>query len=91
MAEESRLQRKIVIDLEKQGWDVTKIMLCNKPGSPDLECKKEIRQIFYMEVKAKGKKATPLQLYRHEILRKMGFPVFVVDSWDKYLALKQRL
>lgn len=91
MAAESRLQTKIRTDLEKDGWDVLKIILCNQPGYPDLECKKGLRQIFYMEVKDKGKKAKPLQALRHDKLKKMGFPVFVIDSWEQYLELKKRL
>ena len=91
MAAESRLQRKIRIDLEKDGWDVLKIMLCNQPGYPDLECKKALRRIFYIECKAKGKQADPLQEYVHKKLRKMGFPVFVIDSWEQYQEIKRRL
>lgn len=91
MAGESKLQRKIIMDLEKEGWDVLKISLCNKPGYPDLECKKKLRQIFYLEIKDEGKEAEPIQLHRHDKLRDMGFPVFVVDNYDEYLKIKRRL
>lgn len=91
MAEESQLQRKVRLDLERNGWDVLKINLCSKPGYPDTEVKRALRQIFYIEFKAKGKKPDPLQAYIHRQLRKMGFPVFVIDTWEKYLELKKRL
>lgn len=91
MAAESKLQKKIRLDLEKDGWYVVKVMLCNKPGFPDLMPLKNRRQIFFIEVKDKGKKAEPLQEYVHDILRKIGFNVFTIDTWEKYLELKRRL
>lgn len=88
MAAESKLQTRIRKDLEKDGWYVVKISICNKPGYPDLQAMKSRRRLMYIEVKAPGKKAEPLQEYVHDILRKIGFSVFVIDSWDKYLFLK---
>lgn len=90
MAGESRLQRKIRIDLEKQGWVVVKIILCSKPGFPDQLCFRT-NQVMLIEAKDKGKTAKPLQEHWHSVLRKMRFNVFVIDSWEKYLTLKQRL
>jgi len=34
----------------------------------------------FVEVKAPGRKPRPLQNSRHAMLRKMGFPVFVLDN-----------
>jgi len=35
---------------------------------------------YFFELKSKGEKPTRLQSVRHEQLRDLGFPVFVIDS-----------
>lgn len=84
---ESKLQRKIISDLRKSGWDVVKIILCNKPGQPDVQAGKNKRMIF-IECKDEDKDAEPLQKYRHKQLISKGFDVFVVDTWEMYLQIK---
>jgi Holliday junction resolvase len=76
---ESKIQRKIIADLQKKGWLVIKVIQSNAPGFPDLMALKEGRVIF-LEVKQPGKKPRPLQLYRHEQLRKQGFEVIVATN-----------
>ena len=36
--------------------------------------------VGFVELKAPGKKPGPLQLSRHEMLRKLGFKVYVIDG-----------
>lgn len=90
MAQESKLQTKIREDLEKSGWVVNKIILSSKKGWPDLEAFRNKVAIF-IEAKAEGKKADPLQLLRHEQLNSKGFSVFVIDSWADYLSVKETI
>lgn len=90
MAGESILQRKIIDDLEKLGWIVVKIKLCNLNGFPDLMAMKD-GMVFFIEVKDEGEDAEPLQKERHKMLRAQKFYVFVVDTWGKYLEIKKRL
>lgn len=87
MALESKLQSKIRQDLEKQGWYVLKVIRCNLSGHPDINAFRNTKAIF-IEVKAKGKKAEPLQLFRHDELEKRGFQTFIIDTWEQYLQLK---
>jgi Holliday junction resolvase len=87
MASESKLQAKIIHDLKSEGWLVNKIMLCSNQGWPDVEAYRQ-RRIIFIEVKSKGKKAAPLQEYRHKQLRDQGFEVYVIDSWEIYLNIK---
>jgi Holliday junction resolvase len=87
MAKESALQKKIRVDLEKSGWFVLKVTICNKPGFPDLTLMRQ-GAILFLEIKSVGKKAEPLQLHRHEELQKQGFKVFVIDTWEQYLQVK---
>lgn len=88
---ESKLQRKIIKYLEgrKRKWYVIKIVTCNKPGHPDIEAYREGRVVF-VECKDKGKKAAPLQEYRHEQLRGHGFNVFVIDDYEDFLKISKR-
>lgn len=40
-------------------------------------------RIYFVELKAPGKKLRPLQLKRKEQLEKLGFKVYVIDSYEK--------
>jgi Holliday junction resolvase len=84
---ESKLQRKIIQDLELDGWEVNKVMKSNKAGWPDLEAFRNKITIF-IETKSRGKKAKPIQEYVHRRLRAQGFSVFVIDTWDAYLSAR---
>lgn len=85
---ESKLQRKIIQDLELSGWEVNKVMKSNKAGWPDVEAFRNKITIF-IETKSEGKKAKPIQKYQHRKLRAQGFQVFVIDTWEMYLRIKE--
>ena len=76
---ESEIQSHIIKKLEAAGWYLIKIIQCNKNGFPDLIALRQGSTIF-IEVKAKGKKARPLQEYRHQQLKKQGFKTLVIDD-----------
>lgn len=40
-------------------------------------------KLFLAEMKAPGKKAEPLQLVEHTAMRRLGFPVFVIASYQE--------
>lgn len=87
MAEESRLQSRIINDLKKSGWLPVKIKLCSVNGWPDIMAVKADRWIL-IEAKAKGKKAEPLQKYVHAQLIVYGASVYVISTWEEYTQLK---
>jgi Holliday junction resolvase len=87
MPAESKLQKKILADLKKKGWEVVKITLCNQNGWPDITAYKNKRTLF-IEAKAPKKAANPLQQYRHECLRAQGFEVYVTPTWEQYKWIK---
>lgn len=76
---ESVIQGRIIKRLEKDGWMVIKLGITNLPGIPDLLALKD-GVVRFIEVKRLGEKPRPLQLYRHEQLRNMGFDVEVMDN-----------
>lgn len=49
-------------------------------GWPDLEIYPDGGKMFFIECKAPGKHAEPLQIYIHDQLRAAGYPVYVVDN-----------
>lgn len=49
-------------------------------GMPDRIVLKPDGRCAFVEVKAAGKKPRPLQLSRHEMLRRLGFKVYVLDD-----------
>ena len=79
---EKQVQSKVVKKLKESGWMVVKIMSCSLPGWPDLQALKNGKVIF-IEVKAPGNVATPLQRVRHDQLRQAGFDVYVIDDVKK--------
>lgn len=84
---ESQLQRKIINDLELNGWEVHKVLKSSRAGWPDLEAFRDKMTIF-IETKSQGKEARPLQKYQHGKLRAQGFQVFVIDNWEQYLGIR---
>ena len=54
------------------GWDGAPDRLCLLPGG----------KICFVELKRPGAKPRPLQLRRHEQLRRLGFDVRVIDSME---------
>lgn len=87
MKEESTLQSKIIEDLELSGWVANKAMKSNRSGWPDIEAFKNKVAVF-IEAKAVGKKARPLQQYQHRRLQAQGFQVFTIDTWEQYMQIK---
>ena len=83
MAEESKLQSKIIKSLELDGWIVVKTIHLSKNGFPDIFAFKNSRTIF-IEVKSKKGIRSELQKYRIEQLTKQGFLAFFCDDFDQF-------
>lgn len=77
---ESKIQREIVVFLEKHGWIVNKIIQCSKNGWTDLEAFRQYPQMIFIECKRPGEEPEDLQKYRHDKLRKLGWTVIVADK-----------
>lgn len=84
---ESKLQFRIIKDLMLSGWEAHKVMKSTRSGWPDIEAFKD-KQTVFMELKSINKKAKALQEHIHDRLRKQGFQVFVIDTWEQYLQIK---
>lgn len=77
---EQAIQKKIITQLEKQGYFVLKLIKCNKNGIPDLIAIKENETIF-IEVKRPEGVLSELQKVRIKELRSRGI---IVKIWQGY-------
>lgn len=80
---EKVIEKKLVMEVKKRGGICPKFMSPGFDGMPDRLVLLLDGKIGFVEVKAPGKKPTPLQLSRHRLLRKLGFQVFVLDEEDQ--------
>ena len=78
---EQQLQKKIITQLEKQGYLVLKLIKCNKNGYPDLLAIKENDTIF-IEVKRPNGKLSELQKVRINEMKLKGINVKVWTDYD---------
>ena len=76
---EQYLREKVV----KAGGMALKFVSPGMAGMPDRLVLYPSGKMFFVELKAPGKKLRPLQLVRHEELKQMGFPVKVIDTKEK--------
>lgn len=79
-------------EVRKIGGRAYKFVSPGNTGVPDrLVCFPGARTVF-VEMKAPGKKPTPLQERQHEVLKGLGFPVWVIDSKlgvDDFIRVQQ--
>ena len=79
---ESKIQSKLIKQLELEGKYVLKVSVCNKNGYPDVTAFCPDGTVEWYEVKQKGKKPRPLQEYRLKELSNYG-KCFVYDGETK--------
>ena len=69
---ESQYQKKLIKELEAEGYYVLKLIKTNKNGIPDIVALKP-DDVKFIEVKGKLTKVSELQKYRIKELKKLGF------------------
>ena len=84
---ESKIQRKIIKDLEANGWIVIKTIVLSKSGYPDIIAFKNSKTIF-IEVKDTKGVVSELQAYRIRQLKAQGFNVFLIYSYIEYINVR---
>ena len=91
---ESEIEAYLVTQVKALGGETRKVKWLDRDGAPDrLVMLPEIvthgpagtipAECFLVELKAPGKKPTATQLREHERLRKYGWRVEVVDSFER--------
>jgi Holliday junction resolvase len=69
---ESKIQRKKIKELEKEGYYVIKLITTNKPGIPDLIAIPRNSDVLFIEVKAGKNTTSKLQDFRIKELNEHG-------------------
>ena len=80
---EHMIEQHLVDEVKRQGGWAPKFVAPGTNGMPDRIVLMPGGHIGFVELKAPGEKPRPLQLYRHQQLRDLGFQVFVMDDFDQ--------
>ena len=77
---EKNIEQKLVKAVKSAGGIAPKLTCPGSDGMPDRLVLMPEGRIGFVEVKAPGKEPRPLQVRRHEMLRNLGFKVYVLDD-----------
>ena len=75
---EKVIEQKLVKSVKAMGGICPKFVSPGYDGMPDRQILLPNSKIAFAEIKAPGKKARPMQIARHEMLRRLGFKVYVI-------------
>ena len=79
---ERTIELKFVKEVKKTGGIALKLVCPGFIGMPDRLVLMPKGKMFFAEMKAPGQKPRPVQVKRHEMLRNLGFKVYVVDGLE---------
>ena len=77
---EKNTEQKLVSTIKSMGGIAPKFVSPGYDGMPDRIVLVPGGHMAFVEVKAPGEKPRALQLARHEMLRRLGFKVYVLDD-----------
>ena len=80
---ERDIEQKLVKAVKAAGGICPKFVSPGTDGMPDRIILLPGGRIGFAEVKTPGKKPRVLQVRRHRQIRKLGFPVFVLDDLEQ--------
>ena len=84
---EKQTEQKLVSAVKKLGGIAPKFMSPGLDGMPDRIVLLPTGIIAFVEVKRYGEKPRPLQEARHELLRRLGFDVYILDDGEQIPGL----
>ncbi|WP_414733863.1 VRR-NUC domain-containing protein [Acetobacterium carbinolicum] len=84
---EKEIEKKFALEVKKMGGICLKFVSPGLDGMPDRLVLLPGGRLAFVEVKAPGKKPRPLQMVRHEMLKRLGFAVYVLDDAGKIGAM----
>ena len=80
---ESKIEKKLVTATKAKGGIAPKFTSPGFDGMPDRLILLPGGKMAFAELKAPGKKPRPLQEARHNLLRRLGFKVYVIDRLEQ--------
>ena len=81
--QEKKIEQKLALMVRSRGGICPKFVSPGMDGMPDRIVLLPNGCVAFVEVKAPGEKPRRLQLKRHEILRTLGYKVYVIDGADQ--------
>jgi hypothetical protein len=78
---EKQIESKLKREVERKGGLALKFISPTMAGVPDRLILLPVEKIYFVELKAPGKKLRPIQLKRKKQLESLGFKVYVIDSF----------
>lgn len=80
---EKYIEKALVTEVKNRGGLALKLYSPSYIGVPDRLVLIAFGHIGFVEVKAPNKAPRPIQVKRHEELRRLGFKVYVLDAKEK--------
>ena len=80
---EKTIEQKLIKAVKAMGGIAPKFTSPGFDGMPDRLVLMPYGRIAFVEVKAPGERARPLQSARHKLLRGLGFKVYVLDNKEQ--------
>ena len=80
MAAENKIETAFVKHVKKLGGEVRKLKWIGRHGAPDRIVFFPPNVVFFVELKAPGKKLDPHQKREHKRLKRFGMKVYTIDS-----------
>ena len=87
---EREVERVLCTQVRKAGGLCLKFVSPGWNGAPDRVCLFPGGRMVFVEVKAPGQRARPLQEARHRQLKKLGFVVQVLDNTEDIATFIER-
>ena len=87
MKTEKQIEQALVRAVKNAGGIAPKFVSPGYDGMPDRIVLLPHGRMAFIELKAPGMKPRPLQVSRHEMLRRLGFRVYVVDDTEQIGAI----
>ena len=80
---ETEIEKKLVRKVKAKGGIAPKFVSPGYAGMPDRLVLLPGGVFAFAELKAPGMKPRPLQVARHQMLRSLGFKVYVIDGTEQ--------
>ncbi len=80
---EKIIEQKLISAVKSMGGIAPKFVSPGYDGIPDRIVLLPEGRMAFVEIKAPGKMPRPLQTARHELLRRLGFKVYVLDRTEQ--------
>jgi len=81
--QEKQIEERLVQEVKRRGGICPKFTSPGFAGMPDRLILLPGGRFAFVELKAPGQKPRPLQKARHELLKQLGFQVYVIDSVEQ--------